>query len=107
MISHLKSSFPKVPNLALSTIVTSNILDYIWEYLQLYSSVYLYKKLLDCTKFIYLILEIKKPGFEELIFVIFSYLATFRILKTMIFIDNIDMAGQLELYLQNWFFSRL
>ncbi len=59
----------------------------------------LYKKSLDYNKIIYLILKIKKHGFEKFDFVVSPYLVTFTILKIMIFFDNINIAGDFELYL--------
>lgn len=55
---------------------------------------------------IYLVLEIKIPGFEELGFVVSFCITAFKILKTIIFVDNIDIVGQLDLYLQSRFFLR-
>lgn len=63
-----------------------------------------YKKLFNCLNIIHLVFKIKKSGFEELDFVISSYIATDRIPKTVIFFDNINIIGYLEPYLQIWFF---
>ncbi len=59
----------------------------------------LYKESLDRINITYLVSEIKKPGFEELDFVMSPRSSAFSIPKTMIFVDNIDTAGDLELYL--------
>lgn len=69
MIGHLKSTFPKVPTLALSATITPNVLEYVRESLQLRAPVRLYKESLDRTNLTYLVSEIKKPGFKELDFV--------------------------------------
>ncbi len=107
MISHLKSTFPKVLTLVLSIIVISNVLEYVRESLQLRAPEWLYKNPLDRHNLTYLILKIKKPGFEELDFIVSPYMAAFTILKIKIFVDNIDTVGQLELYLQSQFSLRL
>ncbi len=107
MIGHLKSTFPKVPTLALLATVTPNVLEYVRESLQLRAPARLYKESLDRPNLTYLVSEIKKPGFEELDFIVSPCIAAFTIPKTMIIIDNIDTAGQLELYLQSRLSSRL
>lgn len=107
MIGYLKSTFPKVPTLALSVTVILNVLEYVRESLQLRAPAQLYKESLGRPNLTYLVLEIKKPGFKKLDFVIFSCIAAFTIPKTMIFVDNIDTTGQLELYLQSRLFPRL
>lgn len=69
--------------------------------------VQLYKKLLDYTNITYLISTIKKHGFKEVDFIVSSPLTAFLIIKTIIFIHNIDIIGDLELYLQSRLFSKL
>lgn len=96
-----------MPTLALSATVTPNVLEYVQESLQLRAPVRLYKESLDRPNLTYLVSEIKKPGFEELDFVVSPHMAAFKIPKTMIFVDNIDTAGQLELYLQGRLSLRL
>lgn len=93
--------FPKVLILALSKRVTSNVLEYVLKFLQLQVPVQLYKELLDHPNFTYLVLEIKKPGFEKLDSDGSPYITAFKIPKIMILIDNINMTGQLEPYLQS------
>ncbi len=88
-----------MPTLAFSATVTPNVLEHIWESLQLWAPARLYKESLDHPNLTYLVSEIKKPGFEELDFVVPPRMAAFTIPKTMIFVDNIDTTGQLELYL--------
>lgn len=91
MIGYLKKIFSKVLTLVLSAIIISNILEYVWEFLQFCEPLYLYKELLDYINLIYFILEIKKPSFAKFDFIVFSHLAAFKIPKTMILIDNIDI----------------
>lgn len=64
------------------------------------------QKSFDRSNLTYLISEIKKPGFEELDFVISPCIVALTILKTMIFVYNIDTVGQLKLYLQSRLFPR-
>lgn len=67
----------------------------------------LYKNLLEQLNLTYLVLEIKKPDFEERDFIVYPCIIAFKISKTIIFVANIDTAGQLELYLQCWLFLTL
>lgn len=67
----------------------------------------LYKELSDCPNITYLVLEIKKSGFKKLDYIISPCIAASKIPKTTIFVDNIDKAEQLKLYLQSWLFPRL
>lgn len=107
MINQLKNLFPKVPTLALSPSMTSNVLEYICKLLKLYLPVWLYEKLLDHLNIIYIIAEIRKPKFEELSFVISLMATIFSIPKTIIFNNNTDIVGQIADYLWTCFLSKL
>ena len=65
-ISLLRSSFPNVLNVDLSTTMRNNVLDYIHASLNLRLLVKLYKQSLDCPNITYGIAEIEKPGYEKL-----------------------------------------
>lgn len=81
--------------LALSPTVTLNVFEYIRKLLKLYLPIQLYKKLLDYPNLIYIIAKIRKPKFEELVFIISSTAAVTCISKTIILIDNIDITGKI------------
>lgn len=68
MIGHLKDTFPTVPTLALLATVIPNILEYIHKLLQFRAPIWLYKELLDRPYITYFVVQIKKPGFKELNF---------------------------------------
>lgn len=59
----------------------------------------LYKELFDHPNITYLILEIKKPDFKELDFIVSPCIAASKIPKTLIFVNNIDMVERPVLYL--------
>lgn len=46
-----------------------------------------------------MIMEIKKPRFEKLDFLVFPTTDVSAILKTMIFVDNIKTIGEIVIYL--------
>lgn len=107
IINHLKDLFSKVVMLALSGMVTPNVLDYISTWLKLWLSIQLYKKLFNYPNLIYIIAKIRKPKFKKLAFVMSLIATTFCIPKTMIFINNIDNAGEISNYFQTCFLDRL
>ena len=55
----------------------------------------------------YMVTEIKKPRFEELDFLVSLITGALVIPKTMIFVDNINTAGEITIYLQSRIFPRL
>lgn len=107
MIGHLKNLFSKVPTLALSATVTSNVLEYISKLLKLCSPVRLYKELLDRSNLMYMVAEIRKRKFEKLAFILSLTAAASCIPKTMIFVDNINTAGEIADYFQTRLLAKL
>ena len=96
-----------MPSLALLEVIIPNALEYIYEAPQLQTPIQLYKNLLDRLNLTYLVLEIRKPDFEERDFIVYPSIIAFKISKTIVFVANIDTAGQLEIYLQCWLFLTL
>ncbi len=107
MIGHLKDAFPKVPILVLSATVIPNVLEYVCKLLQLWTSTWLYKKLFDQLNITYIVAQIKKPGFKEFNFFVTLTTLALAIPKTIIFVDNIDTASKLTIYLQSRVSTRL
>lgn len=106
-IRHLKDTFSKIPILVLLATVIPNVLKYILKSLQLHNPIRLYKELLDHPNIIYIVMEIKKPRFEELDFFVSLTTGASAIVKTMIFANNIKIAGEMATYLQSWLSSKL
>lgn len=92
MIGYLKDVFPNVSTLALSTIITPTVLEYIRKSLKFYLVTRLYQELLDKANITYMVLKIMKPNFEDLGFLVLNSNRADSIPKTMIFVDNIDKA---------------
>lgn len=91
--------FLNVSIVGLFTTIINNISDYIYASLNLHSQVRLYKWSLDCLNITYSIAEIKKPGYQELDVFIPSIESLNTILKTVIFVDNINKKMVLMEYL--------
>lgn len=54
-----------------------------------------------------MVIKIKKPRFEELDFLVFLTTGASTILKTIIFVDKINIVGEMATYLQSRLFLRL
>ena len=99
MIGHLKDVFPNVPTLILSATITPNVLDYIRISLKLPAPSCIYRQPLDRPNLMYMVTSIKKPGFGDLAFTIPSGGAVGDIPNTMIFVDSIDEAVAMTMFL--------
>lgn len=95
----MKDTFPKIPTLALLVTVTSNVLEYVCKSLQLCELVQLYKESLNQPNITYMVTKIKKPGFEELDFLVSPTIGVSAISKTIIFVDNIRIASKMATHL--------
>lgn len=107
MIRYLIEKFPKVPTITLLAIVIPNALEYICKLLQFWAPSWLYKESLYQPNTTYFIVQIIKPDFEKLDHLLAFMSRTTAILKTVIFIDNIDMDEKMAIYLQAQFSSWL
>lgn len=99
MIGYLKDIFSNIPILILLATITPNVLEYIYISLKLFPLLCIYKRSLNQSNLIYIVLLIKKPGFEDLAFAIPSSGAVRNIPKTMIFVNLIDNAVAITKYL--------
>lgn len=59
----------------------------------------LYKEMLDRLNISYVVTKIKQLRFEELNFLVSLAISKSAILPTMIFIDHIEMIGEIAIYL--------
>lgn len=83
--------FWKIFIIAISAIITTNILKYIKKPLNLKMLVCLYQKLLDYLNIIYIITSIISSNFENLHFLILPKIYNIsNIKKTIIFINSIE-----------------
>lgn len=90
MVSHLKDFFLEVLMLALLAMIIPTILEYICKSLKVRFSAQLYSELLNKLNIMYIVGEINKPKYEVLAFLIFNNSRIGAILKTIIFLDNIE-----------------
>lgn len=100
LIGHLKDSFPHVPAMVLSAVVTPTVLEYICTSLKLTSPTRIYTEFLDHPNLTYVVAEVTKRKYEELSFLVPSSGGVESIPKTMIFIDNVDEAIEVAMYLR-------
>lgn len=99
MIGHLKDVFPNVLALAISTIITPTILEFIHKSLKLRPLTRLYRELLDKPNFTYIFDEITKSKHEDLAFLILKKGRVDAIANTIVFIDDIKDAWCITAYL--------
>ena len=59
----------------------------------------LYKKLLNQSNIIYIVIEVRKPRFEKLDFLVSPIIDILAILKIIIFVNNIKITGNIAIYL--------
>ncbi len=101
MLGHLKDVFPSIPTLLMSAKVTPNILKYIRVLLKLSPPLRIYRQPLDRPNLAYIMSPIRKPGYEDLAFLVPSRGAIGEIPKIMIFVDLIDNAIKMAKYLRS------
>ena len=99
MLRHLRNVFPIVPTLILSATITPNILDYIQIFLKLSLPSGIYKLFLDRPNLKYMVYSIQKLGFWDIAFLIPKNGPISEIPKTMVFVNKIEDAIELEKYL--------
>lgn len=99
MIGHLKNVFLDMLILALSTIITPTVFEYICKSFKLCPMIRLYRESLDKANITYMVSEIVKPNFEDLGFFVPDSGKAGSIPRTMIFIDDIDEAQHVAAYL--------
>lgn len=99
MIDHLKDVFSDLPTLIPSTTITLTMFDYIHKSLKLCPATRFYWKLLDIANITHMVLEIVKPNFEDLSFLMPNSGGASSISKTMIFVNTIDKAQRIAAYL--------
>ncbi len=99
MLGHLKDVFPSIFTILMSATIILNILKYIKVSLKLFLPLQIYKQPLDQPNLTYIISPIRKPGYENLVFLIPSGRAIGKIPKTMIFVDLIDDTIKMAKYL--------
>lgn len=97
MLGHLKNVYPTVPTLALSATITPNILDYIRVSLKLSAPLWIHRQPFDRPNLGYIVSPIRKPGFQDLAFLIPTVGSIADISKTMIFVDKIEDAIEYSL----------
>ncbi len=73
-----------------------NVLGYIGESLYLWAPTRLYKQPLNCPNIVQMVVPITKPDYYELDFLVPK---TSLILKTMVFINKIENAMKITVYL--------
>ncbi len=104
----LLSVFPKVPIMAVSVIITPNILECIRKMLNLKTPVRLYQRPLNRPNITYTVAPITSSGFEDLNFLITPKISGIgNIKKTMIFIDSVEKSRALAIYLQTLLLHKL
>lgn len=89
MISHLRGFFLDVSIIAILTMIILIILEYIYQFLKLRFSTWLYWKSLDKPNIPYIISKITKSKFKDLLFFIYNNSETSTISKILIFVNNI------------------
>lgn len=86
--------------MALLVTITCNILKYIDESLYWQMPVHLYKRTLGQLNIIYIVKDItKQKGLKKLDVLVLQIREILNILKTMIFVDNIDDGLKIVQYL--------
>lgn len=86
----MKDVFPDIPTLTLSAIIILIVPEYICKLLKLRALTQLYQELLNKSNIIYMIEEIIKLKYETLALLIFDSDRVDTILKTMVFVDDIE-----------------
>lgn len=92
---------------ALSATITLIILEYICKFLKLRLAIRLYQELLEKPNIIYLVKKIIKPKYKDLVFLILDGSGASIILKTIIFVNNIDEAQHIVVYFYIMLSSKL
>ncbi len=100
MLGYLKNVFPSIPILPISATVILNILIYIRILLKFSLPLRINKQLLNRPNLIYIMSPIRKPGYEDLAFLVPSEGAISKISKIMIFINLIDDTIKVAKYLR-------
>lgn len=91
--------------MAISAIMTLNILEYIRKSLNPKTLVCLYQKPLNCPNITYTIALITSFSYEDLNFLILPKISSIE--KTMIFIDSIEKGIALGIYLRAFLLDNL
>lgn len=100
MLGHLKNAFSTILMVLLFAMVIPNILKYIRVSLKLSLLLQIYRQLLTCLNFTYIVSLIRKVGFKNLDFLIANGNTIGKIPKTIIVIDKIDEAVEMAKYLR-------
>ena len=90
MLGHLNDVFLTIPICLLSATITPNILEYIRVSLKLSPPLQIYRQPFNYPNLTYIVSPIRKTGFQDLDFLLPSWGAIGKILKTIIFMDKID-----------------
>lgn len=98
IIAHLKNVFLNVFIIVLLAIITLIILKYIYKFFKIIFAIWFYQNLLDKPNIEYLIEKIIKPEYKYLAFFMFDNSKTIRLLKTIIFVNNIDKMQSIVIY---------
>ena len=82
--------------------ITPHILKYIHKFLNIYNSINLYERYMDCSNIISIIAKMKNPKeFDKLAYLVSTGSTVSIILKTIIFVDSLDKGIKLIDYLHN------
>ena len=92
MISNLKDVLSNIFIFVLSAIIILIILEYRYKFLKIRSATRLFQELFDKLNIIYLVKEIIKLNYENLVFFIPNDSKISEILKIIIFVNNINKA---------------
>lgn len=95
--------FSLVLTLILFAIITLNILEYIRILLKLSPLLQIYWQPFDWPNLTYIVSQIRKNNFKDLVFLLSSAGTIKKSLKTMIFVDKIDDIIEMAKYLQSRF----
>lgn len=98
MIGHLKNIFLALSTLIVSTTVMPNVLEYMQILLKLSLPACIYRQLLDKPNLTYMVVLIRKTGFEDHVLIILSTGIISNNLKTMIFVNSIDKVTKMVTY---------
>ncbi len=107
MIGHLKNVFLNIPTLAILTIITPIILEYICKSLKLRLPTWLYQKSLNKPNITYIIGKIIKSKHEDWAFLILKSGKISIIPKTIVFVNDIKYIQHIIIYLYLKISSRL
>lgn len=94
--------------MAVSIIITPNILEYVWEMWNFKTPVYLYQNFLDCLNIMYIITPITSFDFKNFNFLILPKIDGIdNIEKTIIFAYKIEKDRTSVIYLQTFLLNKL